>query len=392
MRFASDYRALKLAMLCLKKPLLWAEAATLIIASRCRSPWNDVSRPARVQDFDILMLRRSGKLGFFPDTFVFPGGSVADSDFDEEWLTVISNSIVKKTLQTGYPYSLMTDSKPPILARPWRSRVPNEIALRITALRETFEEAGCLFARHKDNGEIFDQNSMSGHVMSDLRAQVQGDPQRFIEVFKELNCYPDVVSLVEWSDWLTPSEGRRRFDTLFFVICRDEPPVVSHDEQETVQDSSFTSNEFINKRSAGDVMLPPPQLYEMLRINRFPSFEYFRYFSFQRARNYPTRRWLPVPLRCSDGLLSILPGDCLYPHALTDHECDDDTKDKLLAELTEEWKNRTIADHIFETKDVNCLYWLSKDKSEVAGHWLRVMRLATDVFPGEGHLMPVMDK
>ena len=86
--------------------------------------------------------------------------------------------------------------------------MPNEIALRITALRETFEEAGCLFARHKDNGEIFDQNSMSGHVMSDLRALVQGDPQRFIEVFKELNCYPDVVSLVEWSDWLTPSEGR----------------------------------------------------------------------------------------------------------------------------------------------------------------------------------------
>ena len=50
--------------------------------------------------------------------------------------------------------------------------------------------------------------------------------------FRELHCVPDVFSLVEWSDWLTPSSYQRRFDTVFYLCCTNAKPDISHDNLE----------------------------------------------------------------------------------------------------------------------------------------------------------------
>jgi 8-oxo-dGTP pyrophosphatase MutT (NUDIX family) len=91
------------------------DAATLIIVRR------DAERPR------LLMGRRHGGHDFMPDKWVFPGGRIDRSDFRA-------------------PYA--SDLRPEVLGRLERTAPPSRCrALALTAVRETFEEAGLLLAR-----------------------------------------------------------------------------------------------------------------------------------------------------------------------------------------------------------------------------------------------------
>lgn len=378
-------------MACLRRPTLWREAATLIIASNCTKGSYNVRKR---EDFEILLLKRSGRLGFFPDTFVFPGGSLESQDFDEEWLSVIPTSEVETTIQNSYPYSEHNAIRPPILGRPWSSRVPNEIALRITALRETFEEAGCLLIRYQDSLRLFDQNVLTKDSKSELRKRVQTDPKEFIKICRELNCYPDVSSLFEWSNWLTPARSSRRYDTLFFVTCREESSlVVSHDEYETVKHSWATAKEALKQHREKEILLPPPQLYELNRLNRFPSFDYLCQFSAHRSHQFSIERWLPVQIHCMDGYLSVLPGDQLYPQKAVDIAADSDNwmEDEWFIKQTDYWKEKSTTDHICKTRHLNCFSVVQDNpEDKMASHWIHALQLHINASASQGHLMPIM--
>ena len=49
---------------------------------------------------------------------------------------------------------------------------------------------------------------------------------------RELRCVPDIWSLVEWSDWLTPENLHRRYDTVFYLCCTEEKQEPSADHEE----------------------------------------------------------------------------------------------------------------------------------------------------------------
>ena len=49
---------------------------------------------------------------------------------------------------------------------------------------------------------------------------------------RQLECVPDVWSLSEWSNWLTPASLSRRYDTLFYICFLDKEPTVLLDDKE----------------------------------------------------------------------------------------------------------------------------------------------------------------
>ena len=51
---------------------------------------------------------------------------------------------------------------------------------------------------------------------------------------RELRCVPDIWSLVEWSNWLTPRNMGRRYDTVFYLCCCETTPPISADGTEVV--------------------------------------------------------------------------------------------------------------------------------------------------------------
>lgn len=84
--------------------------------------------------------------------------------------------------------------------------------MRITAIRETFEEVGLLLC--KPRGGKHDQ--VYGHVYSDFdrkkwQEKVHNDSSKFLELCKELKVIPDLWSLHEWAAWETPASFKKRF-------------------------------------------------------------------------------------------------------------------------------------------------------------------------------------
>ncbi|MGE5500778.1 MAG: NUDIX domain-containing protein, partial [Ignavibacteriales bacterium] len=93
-------------------------AATLIIVRR------DAKKPR------LLMGRRAGGHAFMPSKWVFPGGRIDRTDFTAPAATHLTRETEEKLRLTARHAS-------PLLPR----------ALAMTAVRETFEEVGLLFAK-----------------------------------------------------------------------------------------------------------------------------------------------------------------------------------------------------------------------------------------------------
>jgi 8-oxo-dGTP pyrophosphatase MutT (NUDIX family) len=139
------------------------DAATLIIVRR------DGPKPR------LLMGRRHGGHDFMPDKWVFPGGRIDRSDFHA-------------------PYA--TDLRPEVAARLAKTAATHRArALALTAIRETFEEAGLLLAKPAP-------------------ARVAAGPWR---EFVEIGAAPDLSALDFIARAITPPYRPKRFDARFFM-------------------------------------------------------------------------------------------------------------------------------------------------------------------------------
>lgn len=87
-----------------------------------------------------------------------------------------------------------------------------DVSLRITAIRETFEELGLLIGRRppgeKGGADLIASSGFSALVPTENVAAwqkcVHDNANQFIELCETANVVPDVWSLYEWSNWLTP--------------------------------------------------------------------------------------------------------------------------------------------------------------------------------------------
>lgn len=233
----------------------WREAATLILAAKSKNIGNGFK-------YEILMMKRSGRSTFMPSLSVFPGGVAEESDFSPEWLDLFTN-LGKDFCQKTFDKFTSTGPAAHMFSRKrddQYSSIPSEVAFRICAIRETFEECGILLTRsskdkpldwlsssndtykYLQTGKVF---NMEISEFETWREKVDKDASQFIKMCKTFNIVPDIWSLGEWANWLTPvsfarkasktDEGsKRRYDTAFFICLLDSIPDALHDDKETV--------------------------------------------------------------------------------------------------------------------------------------------------------------
>lgn len=207
-------------------------------------------------DYEVLLLKRSGKSGFMPNAYVFPGGLVDPSDFSTEWLEVF------KAFRHLPQFGIATvkqprETRPPMFATDRKqlgSPIPGDVAFRICAVRETFEESGVLLVVPSEEEEA-DTLNAGGHgaeggmsaltvlshrwdnnLLAKWRSRVLENSSNFIRMCRELECVPNIWALYEWGNWLTPTRGssvqQRRYDTAFYICCLEEIPFTLHDQKE----------------------------------------------------------------------------------------------------------------------------------------------------------------
>ncbi|XP_040265838.1 nucleoside diphosphate-linked moiety X motif 19 [Bufo bufo] len=308
----------------------WREAATLILTAGCQhlgvvpkitapGPWHGQQKKTTF-DYEVLLLQRSEKSGFMPNAFVFPGGLVEPSDFSNDWVKVFGRHVQKPNFGLGV-VKQPPDTRSPMFISDrtkFGSLIPGEVAFRICAIRETFEESGILLvvpenSSIEDNQKFMAAYDQDGETVAKWREEVQGDPLKFIEMCKELRCVPNIWGLHEWGNWLTPllSKNTRRYDTAFFICCLPRKPVTVDDQKEVVTFKWRTPQEAIDQLQE-TTWIPPPQLYDLRRLCNFTHHEELQRFALHRGLE-GCERWMPVIVRAKDGMVHTLPGDELYP-------------------------------------------------------------------------------
>jgi len=283
---------------------VWRDAATLFLTAKapvrksfpssCTS--GELAAPSKCSsyfDYKVLMLKRSSKSKFMPKDFGYN-----DDDLEE---------LVLKNVD-----------RPMLMKAEIDESISRDIALRLAAIRETFKESGVLLIKSSNvssnQSEALSFNDSSR--LSSWRKQVHSNPEMLLSLYREVGAVPDLWALKEWSDWLTPTDliaqGKRRFDTVFYTACLDSIPTTLLDQTEVTRVQWTDPASLLHQFYARHLWLAPPQVYELSRLLNFSDQQDLAQFSAIRHDKGLTT-WLPVKMECEDGMLSILPGDSLYP-------------------------------------------------------------------------------
>ncbi|VTJ62931.1 Hypothetical predicted protein [Marmota monax] len=304
---------------------VWRRAATVVLAAGWTRPGAAARSlpPPPSEGFRLLLLQRSPNQGFMPGAHVFPGGVLDAADRSADWLHLFTEHQGQPRFGLG-PAPPRRASFPvlPDAADGHAGALPDDVAMRICAIRETFEEAGVLLLRPRGSLQGSEPPGPAREPglalappqgLDAWRARVRRDPRHFLRLCEHLDCTPDIWALHDWSAWLTPfvRGGSRRFDTAFFLCCLREPPPVYPDLSEVVgcqwSSPSEATKSFISK----EIWLAPPQFYEVRRLKNFASLSDLHKFCLDRALE-EAERWLPITYLTADGMLQLLPGDELY--------------------------------------------------------------------------------
>ncbi len=197
------------------------------------------------------MARRSAQSAFAPDAFVFPGGAIEPQDRSPE-------------LQAR---TIGLDEFEDPLAR----------ALRVTAIRELFEEAGVLLAATPGDEHLATHSARDGAA-------------NFAEALDVRGCYADARRLIPFSHWITPSNQTRRFDTHFFLAAAPEDQIARADAVETHDGIWITAASALAEHRAGRLHAIFPTRKHLERIVTLGSLDEAIAF----ARNKPIRTVEPI--------------------------------------------------------------------------------------------------
>lgn len=301
----------------------WRRAATLVLAAGWThpSPAAPSLAPLPGEGFRLLLLQRSSKQAIFPGAHVFPGGVIDAADRSADWLRLFAphHGLPRFGLRPA-PRSPPTfpalPAAGPDTAAEDGAALPDDVAFRICAIRETFEEAGVLLLRPRASLAAAREPGLALPLQEGLAAwrdRVRREPHHFLRLCEHLDCTPDIWALHDWHTWLTPfrHRGGRRFDTCFFVCCLREPPTVYPDLAEVVGCQWSSPLEVTENFMSKEIWLAPPQFYEIRRLKNFASLSDLHKFCLDHVLE-GVERWMPIMLLTADGQILLLPGDELY--------------------------------------------------------------------------------
>ena len=213
---------------------------------------------------EVLMLKRSGRAGFFPNAWVFPGGRVDEAD---------------GTAQTrGAALGLHDQAR----------------AFGVAAIRETFEEAGVWLGDEPPSQAFRDALNNRTATLADAPSAIA-----------------DLGRLAMWSWWITPENEPKRYDTRFFValLSAEESEAAACDEQETVEHRWLSPATAVSEAEGGTFFVAPPTYLTLAEIANCAS-------GLDVMQAALTREVHPImpKLDISDGQWTVvLPGDPSYP-------------------------------------------------------------------------------
>jgi len=290
-----------------KKPIEWRPASTVILVREERAA------------LQVYLLRRSRKSGFFPGYYVFPGGAVDPEDRpDETWSAIVD--LNHEDFLKRFGGGLTKEEA---------------LAYAVSAIRETFEEAGVLLTEHADN-------IPDGLERLRERRRGEGLPKGWFRESLEAEEWPFTFSrIAPWSHWITPRLMRSHFDTRFFLAFMPSDQVCSPDDKETVHGIWINPEKGLSGNHSGEIPLSPPTLvtlHELLAYQKLSDLK----------KEVETRQWgdarFPRLVPLKEGALILQPWD---PARYGEVNVDTKTLEKMILPVAEPFSRLWLHDGIW---------------------------------------------
>ena len=195
-------------------------------------------------DLHVLMVHRTARVVFAPDSWVFPGGRVDPDDHLEDFDTLcrgLSDAEASSILGVDH----------------------GGLAWWIAACRETLEEAGLLLAA----------GAIEPALVAELRDRVQRDESVFTDVLLEHGISLDTTAIEEVARFITPMGSPRRFDARFLLALAPSDQEPRHDEGEIVNWEWVRPQDALDRWAAEEMQMMSPTVRMVACLSRFRSSE-----------------------------------------------------------------------------------------------------------------------
>jgi len=254
-------------------------------------------------ELQVYLLKRSSRSGFFPGTYVFPGGRVETEDRASGlWNAHMDLDIEEICKRFG---GSLTEEE--------------ALAHGVAAIRETFEEAGVFMAYRNEY-------TQEGLERIQDRRKVEELPKGWLQDLVVSEGWMLAFSrLIRWAHWITPEGMPKRYETRFFLAFIHSGQECIPDARETTHGIWINPEKGLIGNLQGEIPLSPPTLvtlHELLQYSDIGELE----------KQVQTRTWgealLPRMFRLSKGVLILEPWD-----PLCKQEFEIDTKGLEMAAL-----------------------------------------------------------
>jgi 8-oxo-dGTP pyrophosphatase MutT (NUDIX family) len=169
------------------------------------------------------------------------------------------------------------------------------VSAAVAAVRETFEEAGVVFASPADAAAT----------------AASGDRSGFRRAFDHQGLTLTLAPLSPWSHWITPVGMPRRFDTRFFAAAAPEGQSVRPDGRETTAAVWLPPRAALEANLSGRLPLSPPTLVTLHQLLAFPTLDRLLADARERPWGAPILPRL-IPLGEPYGAVIVEPWDPMY--------------------------------------------------------------------------------
>lgn len=236
---------------------------------------------------EVCLMQRNLNSDFVGGAYVFPGGAVDPADAE---VAVAQRCPDLDDVEASRRLGLAVGG----------------LAFWVAAIRESFEEAGVLLARHADGRRLDLSGPGAAERFAGHRDDVDNERRTIAEIAVQEDLHLDVGQLHYFSRWITPLGAHRRYDTRFFVCAAPEGQEVVEDSRELIGTQWLTPAEALRRHDAGDITMIFPTVRTLVALSRFDRAD--AVLDHARAQSR-VEGILPTISDGDDGMRIVLPGD-----------------------------------------------------------------------------------
>ncbi|HMA79850.1 MAG TPA: hypothetical protein VKR81_03135 [Candidatus Binatia bacterium] len=207
--------------------------------------------------FEVLLTRRPQEMRFLGGFYVFPGGTVHESDY--------SPSVLRRCR------GLSGEQARGILDN--RHEPSEALGHWVAVVRELFEEVGVLLCGNESGEEIDVRDPPTQQRIELKRRAIVRKQLDFGSFLESENLFCDLARAVYFDHWVTPEIYSMRFDTRFYIATQPSNQTALARSEEVTHGLWINAEEAIARIDHRDFPILPPTTTVLQRLARLSSWE-----------------------------------------------------------------------------------------------------------------------